>query len=513
MNQNKNQINAEDSAQKIKTGFLASAGNIVSRIFSFLSGLIVARAIGPNNYGLFVLCRNLCQTGCIFSKSGFDLSLIRKIRENKDNALLQSSYITSALYITGAISFSLVLLTWLWGSRYLATNAYHYDQFIPVLNVMILLVPIFAVFQIFIGLNRAYFSVKQSIIAENLLQPSSRLLLIIILFFFCSDLWAVILGTLLSYLLVSCYLIEETRKQITIHYFPPKQLPKINISSFWRYSFMIAITNSVGLLLTKMDSFMIGYFNGPEDIGKYAIVQLTVPVIVIFNSSFNKLLGPTIAEFAAENNHQGMAASIKQHGRWMAIGSFPLFLIFAAFGKDLLLVFGKDFSLPTATITILAGGQLVTALFSSSGFLLSLTNKYKFEFPILLTALLQNIILNYLLIPKFGIIGAAGATLASLFTANIIRLTIISKIYNFFIFDRWFFPPILVASLSITLIIYIRFLLQDSTIAGAYIFSAIYLITYLLLLNFIGLNQEDKEISKRITTYFRKKFTTRFTKA
>ncbi|WP_319548770.1 oligosaccharide flippase family protein [Desulfogranum marinum] len=505
MHKSKNRGDSVKSAKKFKIGLLASAGSIVSQIIAFVSGLIVARTIGPNNYGLFVLCRNLCQTSSILSRSGFELGVIRKIRENKDNALLQASYIAHALYISGALSFSFVLLAWLWGSNYLSNNVYHYDQFNSVFSVMVILIPLLAVFRIYIGLNRAYFRIQQSVIVESILQPVSRLLIILILFIFFVDLWAVIWGTLLSFLFVICYLIYDAKKRIKIYFFSPKLLPKIDIGSYWRYSFMIAITSSVNLLLTKMDSFMIGYFNGAEEIGKYAIIQLTVPVIVVFNGSFNKMLGPTIAELAADNNYKGMASAIRQHTRWMAIGSFPLFLIFAFFGKDLLLIFGKEFTLPAITIVILASGQLVTAIFSSAGFLLSMTKSYKFEFPVLLLALFLNVFLNYLLIPKFGIVGAAVATLIALFMANILRVAIVSEIYSFFIFDKWILPPLILATSSLLLILFARNLLQDSTIAGAFIASICFCVLYVLILNSVGLSPDDKKLSKDIVTLFRKK--------
>ena len=505
MHKTKNRADSVKSTKKLKIGLLASTGRIVSQIISFVSGLVVARTIGPNNYGLFILCRNLCQTGSIISRSGFELGVIRKIHENKDKPLSQSSYIANALYISGAISFSILLLVWLWGSKYLSTNIYHNNQFTSAFNVMVILIPLLATFHIYIGLYRAYLKIQQSVIAESILQPISRLVIILVLFIFCTDLWAVIWGTLLSFLFATCYLIYDAKKWIKIHFFAPKLLPKINIGSFWRYSFLIALTSSVNLLLTKMDSFMIGYFNGTEEIGKYAIIQLTVPVIVIFNGSFNKLLGPTIAELASEKNHQGMASAIRQHTRWMVIGSFPLFLIFASFGKELLLIFGQEFTLPAMSIILLAGGQLITALFSSTGFLLSMTKNYKFEFPVLLLALCINIFLNYLLIPKFGITGAATATLVALSMANILRVAIVCKIYDFFPFDRWMLSPFILSTISLSIILFARSALQDSTITGAYISSFCFCILYVIILNVIGLSPDDKKISKGIIIQLRRK--------
>ena len=483
----------------LKAGAVVSVSKIVARILAFMSGLVIAPAIGPAGYGLFVLCRDLCQTGTMFSRSGFQIGVIRKVRESEDNPLLQSSYIVHAFYISSTISLLMVLFVWFWGENYLATNVYPDERFPSAFRVMVLLVPLLTFFELLNGCYRAYFKVQKSSIATNIIQPSIRLLLIISLFTFTLDLRVVIWGTLFSYLLTVCYLLYDSRKWVLNNLFSPKHLPRINIRSFWGYSFVLAITGSITQLMSKMDSFMIGYFNGPEDLGKYAIIKLAVPVIVLFNAGFNSLLGPTIATLAADKNHKGMAHAMQQHSRWMVISSFPLFLLFVFLGKDLLLVFGKAFTLPPATIILLSGEQLVIALFSSVGFALSMTKNYQLALPVSLLALFINVCLNYVLIPKYGIIGAATATIVAVLIANFVRMSIVCKLYNFFPFDKWIVPPMLLAFVSVFISWYFRNWLGDSTITGAVIASCFFFLLYVILLYFFGLNPADKKLSKAIT--------------
>ncbi|MBM9514809.1 oligosaccharide flippase family protein [Desulfogranum marinum] len=491
----------------LKAGAVVSLSLIVRRILTFLSGVVIAPAIGPAGYGLFVLCRDLCQTGSTFCRSGFPIGVIRKVRENEGKPLLQSSYIVHAFYISGAISLLLMLFAWFWGENYLATNVYHDERFSSIFRVMVLLVPLLTFFELFGGCYRAYFKVQKSSIAINIIQPSTRLLLILFLFTFSVDLRGVIWGTLLSYLLTICYLLYDSRKWLLTKILSPKHLPKINISRFWGYSFVIAITGLLTQLLDKIDIFMIGYFNGSEELGKYAIIKLAVPVIILFNGAFNSLLGATIAALAADKNYKAMAHTMRQHSRWMVICSFPLFLIFSIWGKDLFLVFGKAFTLPTAAIVLLSAGQLTIALFSSVGFALSMTKNYKAELPTSLLGLFINVCLNYVLIPKYGIIGAATATLIALLTANIFRMFIVCKLYNFFPFDRWVVPPLLLSFASVLDVWYLRNWLGDSTITGAVIASCFFFFLYILLMYFFGLNSSDKILSRVIIKKLRNKIT------
>lgn len=492
----------------LKAGAVLSVSSLVGRILVFLSGVVIAPAIGPAGYGLFVLCRDLCQTGSTFSRSGFPIGVVRKIRENEGKPLLQSSYIVHAFYISGAISCLLMLVAWFWGGDFLATNVYQDERFPPIFRIMVLLVPLLTIFELLNGCYRAYFKVQKCSIAINIIQPSSRLLLIIFIFAFSVDIWVVIWGTLFSYVLTVCYLLFDSRKWLLEKLFSLKNLPKINIRSFWGYSFVIAITGALNQLSDKMDSFMIGYFNGSEDIGKYAIIKLAVPVIILFNGAFNSMLGATIAALAADKDYGGMAHAMQQHSRWMVISSFPIFLVFAVWGKDLLLVFGKAFSLPSETIILLAGGQLAIALFSSVGFALSMTNKYQAELPASLLGLFVNITLNYMLIQRYGIVGAAIATLAAILTVNIFRMFIVCRLYDFFPFDGWVVPPMLLSIAAIFVVWYARHWQGDTTIAGAFIASFCFSILYSLLLYFFGLNPADKKLSRAFIKKIKTKFVT-----
>ncbi|WP_167505889.1 oligosaccharide flippase family protein [Desulfosediminicola flagellatus] len=138
---------------------VVSVSSLVGKILAFLSGVIIAPAIGRTAYSLFVLCRDLCQTGSMLCRSGFPIGVIRKIRENEGKPLLQSSYIFHAFYISGAISLLLILFVWFWRENYLATNIYQDERFSAAFRIRVLLVPLLTFLEILNGCYRAYIKV------------------------------------------------------------------------------------------------------------------------------------------------------------------------------------------------------------------------------------------------------------------------------------------------------------------------------------------------------------------
>ena len=93
--------------------------------------------------------------------------------------------------------------------------------------------------------------------------------------------------------------------------------------------------------------------------------------------------------------------------------------------------FGLDFIEGKTALYVLLFGQLINVLCGPVGYILMMTNKQKILRNIIVVSALLNISLNILLIPEYGILGAAFATTASLILWNISSLIYVYKKYGF----------------------------------------------------------------------------------
>ena len=107
--------------------------------------------------------------------------------------------------------------------------------------------------------------------------------------------------------------------------------------------------------------------------------------------------------------------------------TFPVIVGLAILAMFLLGIFGENYDSATTSLRILLVGQLINALCGSVGVYLNMTKKQKvFQF-ILISALLINIVLNYILIPRYGMNGAAIATSTCMILWN---LTAVIYVYQ-----------------------------------------------------------------------------------
>ena len=96
----------------------------------------------------------------------------------------------------------------------------------------------------------------------------------------------------------------------------------------------------------------------------------------------------------------------------------------------MLSIFGEDFIIGKNALLILLIGQSVSVMSGSVGFILQMTGKEKIFQNILFLALLVNIGLNILLIPTYGILGAAIASTISIVFWNLTSVVYIYKEYQ-----------------------------------------------------------------------------------
>lgn len=189
----------------------------------------------------------------------------------------------------------------------------------------------------------------------------------------------------------------------------------------------MAVSAAAFMLIQSLDVLMLSYLTDYETVAYYsAAVKLTLLVFLVL-SSVNAVLAPKIAELYEADNIAGLKQNIRNGTRLIFIMTFPVIVVLGLLAMFLLGFFGENYDSSATSLRILLAGQLINALCGSVGVYLNMTRKQKaFQF-ILISALVINVILNYILIPRYGMIGAAIATSACVILWN---LTAVIYVYQ-----------------------------------------------------------------------------------
>ena len=119
---------------------------------------------------------------------------------------------------------------------------------------------------------------------------------------------------------------------------------------------------------------------------------------------------------------------IQQTTKGLIIISLFTFLTYFFGGKYILLLWGSEFLESFWILIIISLGQLFNVSTGCTGFFLMMTGHEKLIGKITFISLLINLTLNFIMIPKFGAIGAALATSFTVIFENMIKVIFVKNI-------------------------------------------------------------------------------------
>ncbi len=207
-------------------------------------------------------------------------------------------------------------------------------------------------------------------------------------------------------------------------------LNKIGLNVVLKYGFIVTITGLLTIALKFIDVILLGYYKGNADVGIYSVAFLIVSFIEIPLHSFERVSYPKVATLIAENNLIELKKLYYKSVHVLTpIGGLLVVLVIANI-KDVLLLIPNDYSKGIEVVIILCVGSFVNMAMGINYSLIINSNKYYLSTVFMFITILISILLNCLLIPKYGIIGAAISTLIAGTTHSFFKWLFIFKMYK-----------------------------------------------------------------------------------
>jgi O-antigen/teichoic acid export membrane protein len=170
------------------------------------------------------------------------------------------------------------------------------------------------------------------------------------------------------------------------------------------------------------DTLLLGLFRDSAQVGIYNVATRLVMLAAFVMAPINSAFQPYIAHLF----HQGRMRDLEQLYRtttsWIVRLSLPAFFALLVFPERMLQLFGPEFTAGTTVTMILALGKLVDAATGPCGLMLNMSGRVRTNMVDNVVALVLNVALNLVLIPAYGITGAAVAWAISLTVVNAARV-------------------------------------------------------------------------------------------
>jgi O-antigen/teichoic acid export membrane protein len=178
----------------------------------------------------------------------------------------------------------------------------------------------------------------------------------------------------------------------------------------WAFSATAFGISLLEFLLAQVDKILIGVFINAREVGIYAVATTIVAFIPVALQSVNQIFSPTIADLHARGQRELLGRLYQTLTKWILGFTLPLAAVVIVFARPLMRIFGAEFEPGWIVLMIGTLGQLINCATGSVGYLLLMSGNQGRLMRVQTVMTVALIVMNLLLIPKLGILGAVLAT-------------------------------------------------------------------------------------------------------
>jgi len=423
---------SDEKFSEILTGSAwALSFRVIGAGLGLISSIVIARLYGAELLGIVAMLDASLMLVTILAMLGTNTAILRLIPEHlvkyspasAFNVYRKTLYLViGASLLTGVVFFSC--------ASPIADKVFNK----PHLSFFFALTAVFVVFKTLMLLNTEAVRGLRLIRTFSFMQimpHGFNLLLLLLLGLLVSTRYVPVYAQLCAYALTGILgwaIMEYAFKkrmapQDIVHSMTAREILFISLPMLMT-SMMVFIIGQTGIL-------MLGIFRPEADVGYYAIAVKLATLTSFMLQAVNSMAGPRFSELFSLNKTDELFYVARKSAKLIFWITSPILLGLIVFGKPILSVaFGATFSMAYPALVILVIGQFVHSISGATGLFMNMIGKQKTFHNIMFLTLIANVVLNLLLIPKYGIYGAALTAMVSLSGWNIATLCYMKRVFG-----------------------------------------------------------------------------------
>lgn len=428
------QITGIELSSKMGVVFMTK---IIGLLIGYINLVLIAKNYGATELGVYVICFTILSIMQVISKFGMETSLIKLINQTfEDKKTAVMDLFTKAVGVSVLIGLLASILLYFFSSDIAVFFFQKENIHSEIESISFAIIPsslLFLIASTFQGMDYAGHSM---LLKHALVQLLFAILLIFNMWFGKAfSVTEVYLGATCMSFLISVFLIIIKMKELGYNDFnylmEKSNTDRVQISSLLSVSVPMLLSSSVFFLMNWTDSLMLGRYVSEEQVGFFNACFKLSSIIGVSLVVINSMTAQKFASLFAQNRISKLKEIVQNSTKYIFYLSLPPFLILLFFPKLILEVFGTEYMESYSTLTVLVFGQFFNAICGSVGFLMQMCGLHRQHQNIVIITALLNAGLNYLLIPKYGILGAAIANTFSTFLWNALMVMSVKKHLGF----------------------------------------------------------------------------------
>lgn len=446
----------EDISALLSSASLVFLGSLIYSGSTLLERIVIGRLLTPEAFGEASIGIAIVRLGSTLAMLGFGQGIARYLTRFDDHDDRRGVWV-SAVIVTGIATAGITALLYV-NAVEIAGLLFEGPDSPRVVQTFILALPFLVGMQVGLGGIRGMENTAYRTIARDLLFPISRISLIVALVAAGYGLVAV------GY----AYLIAAAASCLVAHYLLHRLLPlrgqfQTHTRELLRFSVPLVVASLLGQLLTRTDTIMLGALSDSYQVAMFSAARPLAGGMLIVLSSFGFLYLPMMSRLDVGSEHEQMGRIYQTTTKWIYVVTFPVFLTFVVFPADVLRVFfSAAYTDGAPALVILSVGFFVNAILGRNRETVSALGLTKYLLVSNTIAFVANVLANLVLIPPYGLVGAATASALSFLVMNVIVSSILivrhdispfssESVRAYVVLPLVLFPPAYVLSQFVTL--------------------------------------------------------------
>jgi O-antigen/teichoic acid export membrane protein len=455
---------------------------------------MIARLFGPAAFGFYSLGVAAVNGAQILARFGMENGVVRYVAHHqaREDTPRVRGTIIQAIGVATALSV-IISTVMFFGAEFAAEWYYHKPFMETILQAFALTLPFFTFMMMVLWATQGFQTVTYASYVQQMIRPALFLVLVPVFYL----LGAGIIGTVAAYgvsmLLGSLVAVYYLRKL-----FPPlvdnKVPARFETRELFAVSVPMSITAGAQYLNTWSAVWVMGAFAAAGPVGIFTAAARTATLSTIVRFAFSGIFSPIISSFYARDEMEDLGRLYKDVSRWIFTGAFAIFLPILLLSREILAIFGPDFTAGWTALIIVAAAQLYSSSVGPTPRMLAMTGNQNVAMVATAAAALVGVAVSFALVPSLGMLGAALGMASAIVAENSGTMLAVRRRLGFWPYSWAWLKPLAAGILAAAaaflagLVLSLPGFLATIAVVGA-VFGAGYLILLLLL----GLNDTDRE--------------------
>ena len=376
-------------------------GKLGASLFGFLATVYFARVLGSGVLGVYFLAVGVVSWLLLGSKMGFNSALTKRLSERGERI----PYISAGILLS--TFFYLFWAVTVFAFR-TPLNEYFGEPIYQFVLLMLLA-------RILFGFVNAIIKGKHLVHflgVQKFLGTFFRAIFQVILVYFGFKLVGMIVGYAAAFFAVALLGVA-----ILIRYSDQQLSPVLPEHQHFRSLFNYAKFSWMGRLEARTyswtDIVVLGIFVPSNLIGIYGVCWTLSSVMILFGDAISQTMFPEVSEVSSKEGYQKVAGYLNDSLAYAGLITIPGLVGASILGRGVLNIYGDEFSEGYLILVLLIGAVLLHSYQKQFLNVLNAVDRPDLSFRVNSVFVAVNLLLNFVLVYRYGWIGAAVATLVS----------------------------------------------------------------------------------------------------